>query len=63
MHNDMPVETQAAVEWALQQSGVVVEGVIDKHMLVDMVRRYFDDHGIECRPMSADDLERYLPIL
>ena len=54
----MPAETQEAVNWALQQENVSVD---NPNSVVDTVRRYFDEHGIQCEPMSMDDLLPYLP--
>ncbi len=61
----MPEETQVAVDWALQQT-YAVDGEEypvseSRHMLVDTVRRYFDDHNIGCPPMDATMLDPYLP--
>lgn len=55
---NMPAQTQEAIAWALQQEGVEID---NPNSVVDTVRRYFDLHGIECDPMSFDDLVPYLP--
>lgn len=57
----MPIETQDAVEWALQQDGVVSGEHLDRHMLVDAVRQYFNENNIEYDTFSAADLDPYLP--
>jgi len=54
----MPQETQAAVEWALQQEGVTLE---HPHTLVDAVRRYFNEHNIEYQTFSFEDMLPFLP--
>ena len=62
-------ETQQAVEWALQQyivdefgekKYVQNEGKLDRHMLVDFVRQYFNDHNIEYSTFSFEDLKPFL---
>lgn len=57
----MPPETAQAVKWAIEQMGRVPDGPFDRHELVELTRQYFMEHGIECRPMSAADLDPYLP--
>ena len=62
----MPSQTQAAVNWALEQEGVVVVDELGfreiyPNGLVDKVREYFNHHGIECSPMCYDDLIPFLP--
>lgn len=57
----MPNETKQAVTWALAQDEVVVDGVVDRHALVDNVRQYFNDHNIPYGTFSAVDLDPYLP--
>lgn len=61
----MPPETQEAVNWALQQTwefeGMQIPVSESRHALVDTVRYYFEAHNIYCPPMSAVDLEPYLP--
>ena len=48
----MPNETKDAVMWALSQGD---------HDLVDRVREYFNDNGIEYETFSFDDLVPFLP--
>lgn len=57
----MPTETAQAVEWALEQEGVVVDGEVDRQALVDAVRKYFNQHSITYDTFSAADLDPYLP--
>lgn len=57
----MPTETHQAVEWALQQADVVVDGQLDRHALVDRVRQYFNENDIAYETFSAVDLDPYLP--
>lgn len=57
----MPKQTQLAIDWALLQVGVAIDGEIYPNGLVDKVREYFTSHNIECEPMSYDDLVPYLP--
>jgi hypothetical protein len=55
-------EWQDAVNWALQQEGVVLAGnYIDRNGLVDNVRCYFINNDIECPPMAFSDPEPYIP--
>ena len=55
----MPNETKQAVEWSIQ-----VCKSNDKDCqpwtIVDLVRQYFNDNNIECRPMSFDDLKSFI---
>ena len=64
----MPNETKQAVEWAKKQCiesefgkmCVVEDGEINPHLLVDFVRKYFNEHNIEYDMFSYDDLIPYL---
>ena len=66
----MPEQTQQAIEWALQQS-IEVDGFVNRvkdegseninhQLLVDYVRKYFNDNNIEYGTFSFDDLKPYL---
>ena len=63
----MPLETQDAVDWALQQQyeidpGVFVSVSVDMPFtVVDKVREYFNTHSIDYSSFSFDDLIPYLP--
>ena len=57
----MPTETPQAVEWALNQDGVVIDGEIYRHNLVDRVRHYFNVNKIPYESFSYADLVPYLP--
>lgn len=58
----MPEQTSDAIEWALTQTfmdglGRVVAVTMDTPIyLVDKVRLYFNQHGIEYGQFSYDDL-------
>ena len=64
----MPNETAEAIEWAMSQyiedDGikiyVIKDGKINNHLLVDFVRKYFNDNGIEYSTFSFDDLKPFL---
>jgi len=62
----MPAGTQAAVEWALQQSytdSLGIERPVTKdtpHELVDKVREYFNMNKIAYGSFSFSDLEPFL---
>ena len=64
----MPKETIKAVDWALVQclddDGFVVcvnsSGKINAHMLVDFVRKYFNENNIDYDTFSYSDLIPYL---
>lgn len=58
----MPIETQEAVNWALQQQYEIEEGIFIQvtpdipFTVVDKVREYFNTHSIEYSTFSYDDL-------
>lgn len=62
----MPIETQAAVDWAFQQQYEIETGIaapvsVDMPFtVVDKVREYFNAHSIEYSSFSFDDLKPYL---
>ena len=64
----MPIETRQAIVWAKKQcienefgkTCVVEDGEINSHLLVDFVRKYFNEHNIEYSTFSYDDLIPYL---
>lgn len=64
----MPNETAEAIEWAMSQyiedDGikiyVIKDGKINNHLLVDFVRKYFNDNDIEYSTFSFDDLKPFL---
>ncbi|MFS8652611.1 MAG: hypothetical protein FWJ66_11980 [Caldibacillus sp.] len=61
----MPKETIDAIEWALKQTVKIddMEFKVVEHLellLVDKVREYFNEHGIEYNMFSYDDLKPYL---
>lgn len=65
----MPNETQEAVKWALEQCFTEEghtfcvkgdNGEVNKHMLVDYVRKYFNDKEIDYSTFSYSDLKPYL---
>jgi hypothetical protein len=58
----MPVETTAAIQWAMMQDGVVIEGAIDHHALVDAVCEYFATHSVVYTTFSYDDLRPHLAL-
>jgi len=62
----MPIETQEAVNFAIQYEYVDEFGILHKaseenYLLVDKVRAYFNTHEIEYSTFSYDDLVPYLP--
>jgi len=59
----MPTSEQwkNAVNYALAQDGVIVDNRINRNLLVDSVRKYFDDNNIDCPPMDFSDPEPYIP--
>lgn len=62
----MPIETQEAVNWALQQTfddGFGNQIQVTKEMpsvVVDKVREYFNQNNIEYSTFSFDDLIPFL---
>ena len=62
----MPSETPQAVEWALQQEYELEHGIFVPvspdipFTVVDKVREYFNEHGIEYDTFSFKDLEPFL---
>jgi len=65
----MPVEVKQAVDWALEQTiesdfGEILyvneDGKVDRHLLVDFVRGYFNENDVEYNTFSYGDLEPYL---
>lgn len=54
----MPIETQQAVEWALQQADDEGNPITKdtRHTLVDKVREYFNQNNIEYSTFSYMDL-------
>ncbi|MBW2672572.1 MAG: hypothetical protein JRD89_04035 [Deltaproteobacteria bacterium] len=62
----MPVETKDAVKWALSQTYIDEFGrkmQITKQInqeLVDKVREYFNENGVEYNSFSYKDLEPFL---
>lgn len=65
----MPEETKEAIEWALEQCVIDEEfgqycvknnGYIEKHLLVDFVRQYFNENNIQYETFSYLDLEPFL---
>lgn len=49
-----------AVKWAMKQEGIYVEGDINRHKLVELVRGYLNKNEIDYNTFSYDDL---LPLL
>lgn len=69
MKPKMAKETQSAIDWALQQciegEGRIFcvqdkQGNVDHHLLVDFVRKYFNEHDVEYNTFSYADLEPFL---
>ena len=61
----MPNKTQKAVDWALKQSfeddvGENVKVKSDPHLLVDFVRRFFNENQIDYDTFDYNDLKPYL---
>lgn len=62
----MPTEMTQAIQWALQQTyndGTGTQQPITKETpqpLVDAVRQWFNDHGVQYSTFSYDDLKPYL---
>jgi len=52
----MPEETTNAIIWAQTQLDE-----LDPHTLVDKVREYFNENGVEYDTFSYDDLIPFLP--
>lgn len=63
---NMPIETQDAVNWALQQQYEIENGYfvnVSADMpftVVDKVREYFNTNGVQYSTFSFEDLEPYL---
>lgn len=65
----MPNETKQAVKWALEQCMfidldtlcVVNDRGIDRHLLVDFVREYFNDNDIRYSTFDFNDVKPFLP--
>ena len=56
----MPKETKEALEWAFSQTDEFGNKIDeDYYLLVDMVRKYFNEHDIEYDTFSYDDLIPY----
>jgi len=60
----MPKETREALRWALEQVVTDEFGniypVVTPHEIVDNVREYFNENGIEYGTFSYDDLVPFL---
>lgn len=65
----MPKETKQAIVWALEQCEECEEfgeicvkgnGIINRQLLVDKVREYFNDNEIEYKTFNYRDLEPLL---
>lgn len=61
----MPMETKQAIDWALNQTyenefGEKEKVENDNQMIVDYVRKYFNDNNIEYDTFSFKDLEPLL---
>jgi len=56
----MPKETKEALEWAFNQTDEFGNKIDeDYYLLVDMVRKYFNEHDIGYDTFSYDDLIPY----
>ena len=49
-----------AVVFAIEQENTKTDGVINRNLLVDNVRKYFDKNNIECDPIDFVFLQGYL---
>jgi hypothetical protein len=62
----MPLETQLAIDWALQQNTAIDNDIVVQvtkdtpHFLVDKVREYFNTNDIEYSAFSYEDLIPFL---
>jgi len=64
----MPEQTMDAVKWSLEQYKVddvfkiyvVNNGKVNRPLLVDFVRQYFNENDIDIGTFSAKDLDPYL---
>lgn len=55
----MPKQTKDAIHWALEQKDYF-GNKISLNELVDYVRKYFNENGVEYKTFSFADLKPYL---
>ncbi|QQK75106.1 hypothetical protein HUG15_05790 [Salicibibacter cibarius] len=50
-----------AIDWALENMNKKGIDSPKQHGFIDLVRRYFNENGIDHEPMNFQDVKRYLP--